>query len=75
MLADGTYFLIGLHDETVDLSRYVSGGSTSVGVTENCIQQFTPQGDLIFQWRAWDHLDPAGQQYVVSTTNPGDFPT
>ena len=73
VLADGTYFLIGLHSETVDLSRYMSGGSTSVSVTENCIQQFTPAGDLIFQWRAWDHLDVAGQQYVVTTTNPGDF--
>jgi hypothetical protein len=72
--ADGTYYLIGLNGQTVDLSRYVSGAGTSVGVTENCIQQFTPQGELIFQWRAWDHLDPAGQQYVVSATNPGDFP-
>ena len=73
VLADGTYFLIGDHSETVDLSRYISGGSTSAGVTENCIQQFTPAGDLIFQWRAWDHLDVAGQQDVVTTTAPGDF--
>ena len=72
VLADGTYFLIGLHGETVDLSRYVPGGSTT-GVTEDCIQQFTPQGELIFQWRAWDHLDPAGQNDVVNATNPGDF--
>ncbi len=60
--------------QTVDLSRYVSGAGTSVGITENCIQKFTPQGELIFQWRAWDYLDPAGQEYVVSATNPGDFP-
>ena len=73
VLADGTYFLIGDHGETVDLSRYVPGASTSVGINENCIQQFTPQGDLIFQWRAWDHLDPASQNTVVTTTNPGDF--
>ena len=71
--ADGTYYLIGLHGETVDLGRYVAGGSTT-GVTENCIQKFTPQGELIFQWRAWDYLDPAGQNTVVSATNPGDFP-
>jgi hypothetical protein len=74
VLADGTYFLIGLHTETVDLSRYMAGGNSSASVTEDCIQQFTPEGDLIFQWRAWDHLDVAGQQYVVTTTNPGDFP-
>jgi hypothetical protein len=74
VLADGTYFLIGLHNETVDLSRYLSGGNPNASVTEDCIQQFTPDGDLIFQWRAWDHLDVASQQYVVSATNPGDFP-
>jgi hypothetical protein len=74
VLADGTYFLIGLHTETVDLSRYISGGNSSASVTEDCIQEFTPAGDLIFQWRAWDHLDIASQQYVVTTTNPGDFP-
>ena len=73
MLADGTYFLIGLNGQTVDLSRYVSGAGTSVGITEDCIQQFTPSGELIFQWRAWDHLDPAGQNTVVDPLNPGDF--
>ena len=74
VLADGTYLLIGDHSETVDLSRYMVGGSTSAGVNGNCIQQFTPQGELIFQWRAWDHLDVAGQQFVVNTNDPGDFP-
>ena len=73
MLADGTYFLIGLNGQNVDLSRYVSGAGTSVGITENCFQQFTPAGELIFQWRAWDHFDPAGQNTVVGATNPGDF--
>jgi len=73
MLTDGTYYLIGLNSQTVDLSRYVSGAGTSVGITEDCIQQFTPAGELIFQWRAWDHLDPAGQNTVVGATNPGDF--
>jgi hypothetical protein len=74
VMADGTYLLIGDHSETVDLSRYMVGGSTSAGVNGNCIQQFTPQGELIFQWRAWDHLDVAGQQFVVNTNDPGDFP-
>jgi hypothetical protein len=37
------------------MSRYVSGGNRSASVTEQVIQQFTAAGDLIFQWRAWDH--------------------
>ena len=34
--------------------------SSTASVTEECIQEFTPAGELIFQWRAWDHLDVAG---------------
>jgi len=73
MTADGAYYMIGLNGQTVDLSRYVSGAGTSVGITEDCIQKFTPAGELIFQWRAWDYFDPAGQNTVVGTTDPGDF--
>jgi hypothetical protein len=49
ILADGTYFLIGAHFETVDLSRYIPGGNTNAVLAENCIQQFTPTGEII--WR------------------------
>ncbi|MCX6875838.1 MAG: aryl-sulfate sulfotransferase [Verrucomicrobia bacterium] len=73
VMADGTYFLIGLRSNPVDMSRYVAGGNSSASVIEQVIQQFTPADELIFQWRSWDHLDIASQQYVVTTTNPGDF--
>ena len=62
VLADGTYFLVGLRTETVDMSRYIAGGNPSASVTEQVIQQFTPVGELIFQWGDWgthQHSGPA----------------
>ena len=75
VLADGTYLLVALRTETVDMSRYVVGGNTAAAVTEQVIQEFTPAGELIFQWRAWDHLDVRDQQQFVNILgNSFDFP-
>jgi hypothetical protein len=66
VLADGTYLLVALGTETVDMSRYVVGGNTAASVTEQVIQEFTPAGELIFQWRAWDHFDVRDQQQFIN---------
>lgn len=57
VLKDGACLLIGIAYETVDMSRYVSGGDPTATVGETVIQEFTPAGELIFQWRAWDNFD------------------
>ncbi len=57
VLADGRYLLIGLRNNTVDMTRYLPGASTAASVGETIIQEFTPAGELIFQWRAWDNYD------------------
>ncbi len=57
VLENGHYLLIGLHSENVDMTQYVTGANTNASVGETVIQEFTPDGDLIFQWRAWDHFD------------------
>ena len=69
VLADGTYFLIGLNTETVDMSQYIAGGNTSASVTEDAIQEFTAAGDLIFQWRAWDHINILDEQAFIGLTS------
>jgi hypothetical protein len=75
ILADGTYFLIGSSAETVDMSRYIAGGNPAALVWEHAIQEFTPAGELIFQWRAWDHMDVLSQEQFVDLTAPTfDFP-
>jgi hypothetical protein len=57
VLEDGRYLLIGLRNETVDMTLYLPGASTNASVGQTIIQEFTPEGDLIFQWRAWDNFD------------------
>jgi hypothetical protein len=57
VLENGYYLLIGLRSQTVDMSQYVSGGNPNASVGETIIQEFTPAGELIFQWRAWDNFD------------------
>lgn len=57
MLANGHYFLIGRRESRVDMSRYVTGGQRNATVRETVIQEFTPEGDLIFLWRSWDNYD------------------
>ncbi len=75
VLGDGKYLLFGLRTETVDMSRYVVGGNTAASVTEQVIQEFTPAGELIFQWRAWDHLDVRDQQQFINILGSSfDFP-
>ncbi len=63
ILENGGYFLIGLRSESVDMSRYVVGGRTSATVHESVLQEFTAEGDLIFQWRSWDHHDIRLMEY------------
>jgi len=69
VLADGTYFMTALDTETVDMSRYIAGGQTNASVTESAIQEFTPEGDLILQWRAWDHVNILDEQAFIDLTS------
>ena len=57
VLANSGYLLIGRKEEIIDMSQYVSGGSKSARVLETCVQEFTADDELIFQWAAWDYLD------------------
>lgn len=75
VLADGSYFLVALRSETVNMSRLVAGGNPAASVTEEIIQGFTAEGDLIFQWRPWDHLDVRDEQQFINILGSGfDFP-
>lgn len=60
VLENGHYLLIGHRTESVDMTpRYFPTGTASdnASVRETVIQEFTSEGDLIFQWRAWDNFD------------------
>ena len=55
MLPDGRIFLLCDDIETVDMSKIVEGGDTAAQVTGNVIQELDKDGNVIFQWRTWDH--------------------
>ena len=74
VLADGTYFLIGLRHETVDMTRYLVGADPNALVEETVIQEFTPAGELVFQWRAWDHYDVRDVHLSNPLSANFDFP-
>lgn len=75
VLPNGHYLLIGLRGETVDMTRFISNGNPSAGVTEQIIQEFTARDELIFQWRSWDHFDIRDQSQFIDITGGGfDFP-
>ncbi len=58
VLENGHYLLIGTRSFKVDMRPIVPGGKKDARVSESGIQEFTPDGDLIFHWRAWDNFDP-----------------
>ena len=60
VLEDGGYLLLGLRTiENVDMSQVVDGGKPSAILHETCVQEFTADDELIFQWRAWENYDIA----------------
>lgn len=69
VLEDGGYLLIGRREETVDMSQYVSGGKKNATVLETCVQEYTAEDELIFQWAAWDHYDIRDLQVSDPTSN------
>jgi hypothetical protein len=71
---DSGYLLIGLRNNTVDMSKYVVGGNPAATVGETVIQEFTAAGELIFQWRAWDHYDIGDLRLDSPTASSMRFP-
>ncbi len=60
VLEDGGYLLLGLRTiRNVDMSQVVEGGRASAMVHETCVQEFTADDELIFQWRSWENYDVA----------------
>jgi hypothetical protein len=75
MRPDGSYFVLVITTGNVDMSRYVAGGNPNAAVTECALQEFTPQHELIMEWRAWEHFDILDQQaFIDLTANSLDFP-
>jgi len=53
-LANGFAFMIANETHVVDMTSY--GGSPNATVTTTIVQEFDQDKNVIFEWRAWDHI-------------------
>ncbi len=52
------YSLVQIYDEQpVDMSQLVAGGNRMATVVGAVVQELDPSGNVIFQWRSWDHFE------------------
>ncbi len=56
VLPNGNTLLVLQEDITVDMSKIVPGGHPAASVQQMLLQELDPNGTLIFQWRALDHI-------------------
>ena len=66
VLPDGSYYIFGKRDVTMDLSQY--GGSDTALVIDGALQEFDSEGNLIFQWDALDHYNIEDVDRAVDLT-------
>lgn len=56
MLPNGHVLMIALDWQIMDMSQIVTGGKTSATVVGNHIQELDTRGNVVFEWRSWDHF-------------------
>lgn len=54
---DGSFWLIALDPEPVDMSQLYPDGCVNAIVTGNIIQKIDADNNLLFQWSTWDHFN------------------
>lgn len=73
MLEDGHYFLIAKGYRVLDMSRLISGGKIAATVSENHVQEFDENGNLVFQWLSHDYFDITDAVHEDLTQNIIDY--
>ncbi len=59
LLTNGNYLVIALDYQIVDMSQIVDGGNPNATVIGNSVQELDRDGNLLFNWRSWDHFNIA----------------
>ncbi len=73
VLPNGNYFLLADDYEKVDMSGIVPGGNPDATVTGIIIQELDKSGNVIFQWRSWDHFKITDATYEDLTAATIDY--
>lgn len=56
VLANGNRLIICQENQRIDMSKFIDGGHPAADVQQMLVQEITPQGTVIFQFRTLDHL-------------------
>ncbi len=56
LLPNGHALLLASDTQTVDMSRLVPGGDPAATVTGLILQELDGAGNVVFEWRSWDHF-------------------
>lgn len=58
ILPNGHVLMFGYYLTQMDLSEIVEGGYPDAKVSGGIIQELDDEGNVVFQWRTWDHYTP-----------------
>jgi len=56
LLPNGHVLMLSYDDQIIDMSELVEGGHPAATVTGAVIQELDAEGQVVFQWRTWDHI-------------------
>jgi len=73
LLSNGDYMILAWDEQIIDMSQLVEGGDTSATVIGNHIQQLDRDGNVIFEWRSWDHFEILDAVHSNLTANYIDY--
>ncbi len=67
ILPNGHTLMFGYYMTQMDLSDIVEGGYPDAKVSGGIIQELDDEGNVIFQWKSWDHYTP--EEYAWRRAN------
>lgn len=67
ILPNGHVLMFGYYMTQMDLSGIVEGGYPDAKVSGGIIQELDDEGNVVFQWRTWDHYSP--EEYAWRRAN------
>lgn len=73
MRENGNHFLMAYDPQLVNMDTVVPGGDTAATVVGFVIQELDADGNVIFQWRSWDHFEITDANHTDFTDSHIDY--
>jgi len=72
---DSSYWVLIYDSRIIDMSEIVPGGQENALVTGLVIQHIDAEGDVLFEWKSWDHFEitDADPELVTLTSTGVDY--